>query len=540
MTEKEADEELLLSTTNSCLKTVTRFEASPIYMDGKLHDHQLRGLNWLIGLYDLGINGILADEMGLGKPLQTISLLGFIKNYRKATRPHIIIVPSNHITQWKNAFVQWCSSIRAVCFTGDQTATSAFIKDTLMPGDWDVCITSYKMFIEEKDTLKTFKWCYIVMDDPYIKNGMFKLSQVLQEFESENRLLLTGTPLQNDLHELWTLLNFLFPDIFYSIEVLDAWLSTNKWLGDSTLVERMHAVLKPFLLRRLKIHVEKKLPPKNQIKLYAGMSKMQRDWCANVLMKDIDVVKSTEKADKMRLLNILIQLRKCCNHPYLFDGAAEQGPSYATNEDLIYSCGKMCIFEKLLPKLKNQGSRVLIFSHITRMLDILEDYALWRGIPYCRLDGQTPHEDRKFQIKEFNKPSSEKFVFMLSSPVGGLGINLATADVVILFDSDWNSEVDLRAIDCSHRIGQTKTVKVFRFITRNTFEEKLMQNVEKSKLDSILIRQGRSNDSQLMQIDNEEILSLIKHQADHIFASNEREITDEDIDAILKNCDKKR
>lgn len=204
-------------------------------------------------------------------------------------------------------------------------------------------------------------------------------------------------------------------------------------------------VLRPFLLRRIKADVEKSLPPKKEVKIYVGLSKMQREWYTRILMKDIDILNSAGKLDKMRLLNILMQLRKCCNHPYLFDGA-EPGPPYTTDMHLVTNSGKMVVLDKLLPKLKEQGSRVLIFSQMTRVLDILEDYCMWRNYEYCRLDGQTPHDERQASINAYNEPGSSKFVFMLSTRAGGLGINLATADVVILYDSDWNPQVDLQAM----------------------------------------------------------------------------------------------
>ncbi|XP_067142954.1 SWI/SNF-related matrix-associated actin-dependent regulator of chromatin subfamily A member 5 [Centruroides vittatus] len=540
MTEQEEDEELL-SESRKNLMLVTRFEESPSYIkNGELRDYQVRGLNWMISLYEHGINGILADEMGLGKTLQTISLLGYMKHYRNTPGPHMVIVPKSTLSNWANEFTRWCPSLKAVCFIGDQEKRAIFIRDTLMPGEWDVCVTSYEMVIREKAVLKKFNWRYLVIDEAHrIKNEKSKLSEIVREFKSTNRLLLTGTPLQNNLHELWALLNFLLPDVFNSSEDFDSWFNTHNCLGDTSLVERLHAVLRPFLLRRLKSDVEKKLLPKKEVKVYVGLSKMQREWYTKILMKDIDVVNGAGKVDKMRLLNILMQLRKCCNHPYLFDGA-EPGPPYTTDEHLVYNCGKMVILDKLLPKLKAQDSRVLIFSQMTRMLDILEDFCIWRGYQYCRLDGQTPHEDREIQINEFNKPGSEKFLFMLSTRAGGLGINLATADIVILFDSDWNPQMDLQAMDRAHRIGQTKAVKVFRLITENTVEERIVERAEiKLRLDTVVIQQGRLVDAQAAKLGKEEMLGMIRHGADHIFASKESEITDEDIDAILQRGERK-
>jgi len=491
----------------------------------------------MISLYEIGINGILADEMGLGKTLQTISLLGYMKNYKGINGPHMVIAPKSTLTNWMNEFARWCPSLNAVCLIGDMQTRSAIIRDVLLANqkEWDVCVTSYEMVIREKAVLKKFNWRYVVIDEAHrIKNEKSKLSEFIREFKTTNRLLLTGTPLQNNLHELWALLNFLLPDVFNSSDDFDAWFNTNSCLDDNSLIERLHAVLRPFLLRRLKSDVEKKLPPKKETKIYVGLSKMQREWYTKILMKDIDIVNGAGKMDKMRLLNILMQLRKCCNHPYLFDGA-EPGPPYTTDVHLVDNCGKMSILDKLLPKLQEQGSRVLIFSQMTRMLDILEDYCLWRGYQYCRLDGQTPHEDRERSIYDFNRPGSEKFLFMLSTRAGGLGINLATADVVIIFDSDWNPQVDLQAMDRAHRIGQTKVVRVFRLITENTVEERIVERAEiKLRLDTVVIQQGRLADASGNKLATEEMLGMIRHGADHIFASKDSDITDEDIDAILK------
>ncbi|XP_032186300.1 probable global transcription activator SNF2L1 isoform X4 [Mustela lutreola] len=551
-TEQEEDEELLSEsrkTSNVCV----RFEVSPSYVKGgPLRDYQIRGLNWLISLYENGVNGILADEMGLGKTLQTIALLGYLKHYRNIPGPHMVLVPKSTLYNWMNEFKRWVPSLRVICFVGDKDVRAAFIRDEMMPGEWDVCVTSYEMVIKEKSVFKKFHWRYLVIDEAHrIKNEKSKLSEIVREFKSTNRLLLTGTPLQNNLHELWALLNFLLPDVFNSADDFDSWFDTKNCLGDQKLVERLHAVLKPFLLRRIKTDVEKSLPPKKEIKIYLGLSKMQREWYTKILMKDIDVLNSAGKMDKMRLLNILMQLRKCCNHPYLFDGA-EPGPPYTTDEHIVSNSGKMVVLDKLLAKLKEQGSRVLIFSQMTRLLDILEDYCMWRGYEYCRLDGQTPHEEREDKflevellgqreaIEAFNVPNSSKFIFMLSTRAGGLGINLASADVVILYDSDWNPQVDLQAMDRAHRIGQKKPVRVFRLITDNTVEERIVERAEiKLRLDSIVIQQGRLIDQQSNKLAKEEMLQMIRHGATHVFASKESELTDEDITTLLERGEKK-
>lgn len=539
MTEQEEDEELL-SEANKSTKNVVSFDASPAYIkNGTMRDYQVRGLNWMIGLYENGINGILADEMGLGKTLQTISLLGYMKHFRNVSGPHMVLVPKSTLANWMNEIKKWCPTLRAVCLIGDQETRNVFIRDVMMPGGWDVVVTSYEMILREKSVFKKFNWKYMVIDEAHrIKNEESKLSTVIRELKTQNRLLLTGTPLQNNLHELWALLNFLLPDVFTSAEDFDEWFNTNTCLGDDNLVARLHGVLKPFLLRRLKIDVEKSLLPKKEVKIFFGLSRMQREWYTKILMKDIDIVNGAGKTEKMRLQNILMQLRKCTNHPYLFDGA-EPGPPFTTDEHLIDNCSKLTIVDKLLPKLQEQGSRVLIFTQMSRVLDILEDYCWFRGWKYCRIDGQTPHEDRDRQIQEYNAEGSEKFVFMLSTRAGGLGINLYTADVVILYDSDWNPQMDLQAMDRAHRIGQKKQVRVFRLVVENTVDEKIVEKAEvKLKLDRMVIQQGKLAENK-GNLNKDEMAAMIRHGASHIFSSKEGEITDMDIDKLLESGEKK-
>jgi SWI/SNF-related matrix-associated actin-dependent regulator of chromatin subfamily A member 5 len=504
-----------------------------------MRDYQLRGLNWMISLMDNGINGILADEMGLGKTLQTISLLGYLMHYRQNHGPHIVIVPKSTLQNWLNEFKRWCPSLTTICVIGEKNARADYIANVMKGTEWNVCVTSYDMCSRETTTFKSYNWQYLIIDEAHrIKNENTQLAEIVRRFRSTYRLLLTGTPLQNNLHELWALLNFLLPDVFNNAEDFDTWFSSSN-LDDQALVDRLHGILKPFLLRRLKSEVESSLLPKKEIKVYVGLSKMQRDWYSKVLLKDIDIVSGSGKVEKMRLGMILMHLRKVTNHPYLFDGA-EEGPPYDTDlTHLVQNCGKMVILDRLLTRLKEEGSRVLVFSQMTRVLDILEDYCEWRGHKYHRLDGNTPHEERSVMIDEFNTENSLTFLFMLSTRAGGLGINLATADSVIMYDSDWNPQADLQAIDRAHRIGQKKQVRVFRLITENTIDEKIVERAEvKLRLDRLVIQKGLTKDQPNPNtIDKTEMLNMIRFGANEILKQEGSNISEEDIDTILKKCE---
>ncbi|XP_048129201.1 ISWI chromatin-remodeling complex ATPase CHR11 [Rhodamnia argentea] len=531
ITEEEEDEECLKEEEDGLSGTGnTRLLTQPSCIQGKMRDYQLAGLNWLIRLYENGINGILADEMGLGKTLQTISLLGYLHEFRGIPGPHMVVAPKSTLGNWMNEIRRFCPVLRAVKFLGNPEERRYIRDELLVAGKFDVCVTSFEMAIKEKSALRRFSWRYIIIDEAHrIKNENSLLSKTMRLYNTNYRLLITGTPLQNNLHELWSLLNFLLPEIFSSAETFDEWFQISGENDQQEVVQQLHKVLRPFLLRRLKSDVEKGLPPKKETILKVGMSQMQKNYYRALLQKDLEVVNAG--GERKRLLNIAMQLRKCCNHPYLFQGA-EPGPPYTTGDHLITNAGKMVLLDKLLPKLKERDSRVLIFSQMTRLLDILEDYLMFRGYLYCRIDGNTGGEERDASIDAFNKPGSEKFVFLLSTRAGGLGINLATADVVILYDSDWNPQVDLQAQDRAHRIGQKKEVQVFRFCTEYTIEEKVIERAyKKLALDALVIQQGRLAEQKT--VNKDELLQMVRFGAEMVFSSKDSTITDEDIDRII-------
>ena len=498
------------------------FYESPSYIKGgEMRSYQIEGLNWLISLYHNNINGILADEMGLGKTLQTISLLGYLQEFLHIAGPHLLLVPKSTLHNWLSELNKWLPSANAFILHGDASERKTLIKERLLSANFDICITSYEICLIEKNFLGKINWQYLIIDEAHrIKNENSILSQIIRIFHSEHRLLLTGTPLQNNLHELWALLNFLLPDVFRSGEDFDEWFKEHEGEQDD-LVKKFRHLLQPFLLRRLKTDVEHSLLPKKEIYLYVKMTDVQKSWYQKILQKDAFALNElTGKTEsKTRLMNIAMQLKKCCNHPYLFEGA-EPGPPYTNDFHLVASSGKMILLDKLLTKLKANGSRVLLFSQMSRMLDIFEDYCDYRDWDYCRIDGSTSHEDRIAAIDEYNKPDSSKFLFLLTTRAGGLGINLVTADVVIIFDSDWNPQVDLQAQDRAHRIGQTKQVYVFRFVIEDSLEEKILERaLQKLRLDQLVIQKGKAPSSH-KQVNSGELMEMIRHGAQNVIDSN--------------------
>lgn len=326
---------------------------------------------------------------------------------------------------------RWAPTLNAVKFHGDKETREDIVSTILQPGqideerDWHVVVTTYEVCNIEKNTLKKFAWSYLIIDEAHrLKNEASAFSRTVRLFETRYRILLTGTPLQNSLHELWALLNFLVPDVFESAEQFDEWFNLDIDDVDekNNLISQLHKILRPFMLRRLKIDVEKSLPPKHETILYTGMSAMQKKLYRDILIRDIDAIQGNS-GSRTAILNIVMQLRKAAGHPYLFPGVEDRSLP-PLGEHLVENCGKMVLLDKLLKRLYEKGHRVLLFTQMTRILDILEDYLLMRRYKYCRIDGNTTYENRESFIEAYNSPDSDKFIFLLSTRAGGLGINL--------------------------------------------------------------------------------------------------------------------
>tara|TARA_B110001452_G_scaffold210850_1_gene181286 strand:- start:969 stop:2966 length:1998 start_codon:yes stop_codon:yes gene_type:complete len=480
---------------------------------GEMRPYQLVGVHWLVGLYENGLNGILGDEMGLGKTVQSVALLAHLVSNNVAG-PFMVVGPLSTLHNWKNEFTKWAPSLEAVIYHGSKEER-AQIRGTMMRGKqserWPVLITSFEIIIRDAKDLRKIPWKFVIIDEGHrLKNMNCRLIRELKTICDTNvggnpcnRLLLTGTPLQNNLTELWALLNFLLPSIFDDLESFQAWFDFDfksesvdeKVLQgemENSVVTKLHQILRPFLLRRLKADVELSVPKKYEYILFAWLSDWQRSMYTDI--KDKALKDSAGKA--INAQNVLMQLRKCCNHPYLFEWPVDPATGQESiDEVLVHASGKMQLLDRIMTKLKAQGDhKVLIFSQMTRMLDILEDYLTLRGYKFRRLDGSVSATDRMHAMNEFNSDKSID-AFLLSTRAGGLGINLVAADTCIIFDSDWNPHADLQAQDRCHRIGQTKTVIVYRLSTADTVEDKILEAAkQKLKLEQLVVSKGKFKD----------------------------------------------
>ncbi|XP_026520374.1 chromatin-remodeling ATPase INO80 [Notechis scutatus] len=760
----------------------------PTIFNGKLKGYQLKGMNWLANLYEQGINGILADEMGLGKTVQSIALLAHLAERENIWGPFLIISPASTLNNWHQEFARFVPRFKVLPYWGNPNDRKVIRKfwsqKTLYTQDasFHVVITSYQLVVQDVKYFQRVKWQYMVLDEAQaLKSSSSVRWKILLQFQCRNRLLLTGTPIQNTMAELWALLHFIMPTLFDSHEEFNEWFSKdieshaeNKSAIDENQLSRLHMILKPFMLRRIKKDVENELSDKIEILMYCQQTSRQKllyQALKNKISID-DLLQSsmgtTQQAQNTTssLMNLVMQFRKVCNHPELFerqetwspfhislkpyqiskflyrhgqirvfnhsrdrwlqfllspfapdyiqqslfhrrgaekgscfsflrfidvspaelanlmhkghlarwlalflslkaayrlhhfrfwkepekedqhqsqylknqdfvldvsfplsppnlhsctllqglvfashckavighsdyivhqqpatswkqycqvteppsflsivsprvtavpldfycnDGSAEYerkalkeggtldakqcvfygAPELATSwlkrcsrlfpeapggllglkppngwsfiripdkESLITDSGKLYALDVLLTRLKSQGHRVLIYSQMTRMIDLLEEYMVYRKHTYMRLDGSSKISERRDMVADFQN-RNDIFVFLLSTRAGGLGINLTAADTVIFYDSDWNPTVDQQAMDRAHRLGQTKQVTVYRLICKGTIEERILQRAkEKSEIQRMVISGGNFKPDTLKP---KEVVSLL-------------------------------
>uniref|UniRef100_A0A3Q2CW14 Snf2-related CREBBP activator protein n=1 Tax=Cyprinodon variegatus TaxID=28743 RepID=A0A3Q2CW14_CYPVA len=499
----------IASSTSSCFQTSGSFLCHPLsllqvktpipfLLHGTLREYQHIGLDWLVTMYEKKLNGILADEMGLGKTIQTIALLAHLACEKGNWGPHLIIVPTSVMLNWEMELKRWCPGFKILTYFGSQKERKLKRQGWTKPNAFHVCITSYKLVLQDHQAFRRKSWRYLILDEAQnIKNFKSQRWQSLLNFNSHRRLLLTGTPLQNSLMELWSLMHFLMPHVFQSHREFKEWFS-NPLTGmiegsqeyNEGLVKRLHKVLRPFLLRRIKVDVEKQMPKKYEHVVRCRLSKRQRFLYDDFMFKKRKIFtplitacflrtrETLASGHFMSVINILMQLRKVCNHPNLFDPRPIQSPFIT--QPIVFHTASLTL-HTLLRKLKSGGHRVLIFTQMTRMLDVLEQFLNYHGHIYLRLDGSTRVEQRQALMERFNA-DRRIFCFILSTRSGGVGVNLTGADTVVFYDSDWNPTMDAQAQDRCHRIGQTRDVHIYRLISERTVEENILKKANQKRM----------------------------------------------------------
>uniref|UniRef100_A0A0R3RZ33 CHD5 protein n=1 Tax=Elaeophora elaphi TaxID=1147741 RepID=A0A0R3RZ33_9BILA len=413
-------------------------------------------------------------------------------------------------------------------------------------------IRQFEIYVQSTKRLKSFlgsfEWAVLAVDEAHrLKNDESLLYRSLFEFTTNHRLLVTGTPLQNSLKELWALLHFIMPEKF------DSWpeFEAEHHDSDHKTIASLHRKLQPFLLRRVKKDVEKSLPAKVEQILRVDMTAQQKQYYKWILTKNYKELSKGVKGSINGFVNLVMELKKCCNHASLVRSydRSEEGAD-ARLQQLLKSSGKLILLDKLLCRLQETGHRVLIFSQMVMMLDILQEYLQLRRFPSQRLDGSMRSDLRKAALDHFNAPNSPDFCFLLSTRAGGLGINLATADTVIIFDSDWNPQNDLQAMSRAHRIGQKKQVNIYRLVTKASVEEEIVERAKrKLVLDHLIIQRmdttGRTVLSKTnvtngtMPFDKQDLAMILKFGAEELFKEKEGEEQEPevDIDNILQGAE---
>lgn len=598
----------------------------PLLFTGELRPYQVEGLLWLNTMFENGVNGILADEMGLGKTVQCIAAIAHLVSMN-VRGPYLIVVPLSTLPNWVNEFKRFAPKVPVMLYHGPKAEREWLRRDIRkskeVDGQWytqPVVCTSYEVAMADRQYLMSMRWKYLIVDEGHrIKNAQCRLIKELRMYDSTHRVLLTGTPLQNNLSELWSLLNFLLPEVFDDLDSFEYWFKLDCLRSDQqdqliaeekkrNILSMLHKIMTPFILRRLKSDVELNLPPKQELLVYAPLTQQQRklyeatvdctimklvdkednskqvdpdnliiptadnkrsrrsstlsskvnyqsqlagtdsddedinDWVKEIMDSTAKRHSSSSKAkgfgshvNNIKMRNPLMMLRKCCSHPYLLSQPIDQETGYCKiDEEVVKSSGKMLILDAMLKELKKTGHKVLIFSQMTKMLDLIEDYCHLRELNYCRLDGQTDMTTRGEQMQAFNT-DPDQFLFLLSTRAGGLGINLSSADTVIIYDSDWNPQCDLQAQDRAHRIGQTKPVMIYRLVCANTVDEKIVERASrKRRLEKMVIHKEKFKTGMTREytdtckpISSQELLELLKshdHEAAVDVTNKRREV----------------
>ena len=505
-----------------------------------LHSYQLEGISWARNSWNHDTDIILADEMGLGKTIQTIAFLYSLYKEGHCRGPFLISVPLSTLINWEREFELWAPEFYVVSYVGDKDSRAvirehelSFEDNAVRKGDkasrirastvkFHVLLTSYELVSIDSACLGSVHWEVLVVDEAHrLKNAQSKFFRFLSGYSINYKMLLTGTPLQNNLEELFYLLNFLTPSKFNDLE---SFQSNFTDIAKEEQVTKLHSMLGPYMLRRLKADVLKSMPSKSEFIVRTNLAPMQKKFYKNILTHNFEALRAKSGA-QTSLLNVMMELKKVANHPYLLPAASEDAPLSPNGlfevKSMTKACGKLVLLSKMLRKLKDTGHRVLIFSQMTKMLDLLEDFMDGEGYKYERIDGSITGSLRQDAIDRFNMEGAEQFAFLLSTRAGGLGINLYTADTVIIYDSDWNPHNDIQALSRAHRIGQKNKVMIYRFVTRNTVEEKVTQVAKKKMmLTHLVVQPGMGGKANLSK---KEIDDILKFGTEELFNEEETE-----------------
>ncbi|ETI47297.1 hypothetical protein L914_08170 [Phytophthora nicotianae] len=548
--------------------TWAKYQESPVYNNqNTLRSYQLEGLNWLTFCWYNRRNCILADEMGLGKTVQATSILEHLRQREFIRGPFLVVAPLATLGNWKREIETW-TTMNCVVYHDSEGGSDirAFIREQEFHFaseahrkrgiyKFNVLVTSYQTLMMDAEFLEPIHWRYIVIDEAHkLKNREAKLLQVLHGFTWDSCLLMTGTPLQNGVFELWCLLNFIEPEKFPSQqEFYDEFGDLNT----AEQVAQLHEQLRPYMLRRVKEDVEKSIPPKEETIVDVELTTMQKKYYRAIFERNRQFLNMGATGTVANLVNVEMELRKCCNHPFLIRGVEDKEcagfDEQLRMKILIQASGKTVLLDKLLTKFRQEKKKVLIFSQFKIMLDIIEDMCQLRGYSMERLDGSVRGNSRQAAIDRFNNPQSDTFAFLLSTRAGGVGINLIAASVVILFDSDWNPQNDLQAVARCHRIGQTQSVNIYRLVTKKTYEAQMFEIASKKLgMHHAVFETGgvrnefdgeddsSGNMMSLMSLDRDKVEMMIRYGAYAIMGEEDeqdpenRAINELDIDHLLQ------
>lgn len=569
-----------------------------VYKNGnRLRDYQVDGVNWLASTWYKRHSCILADEMGLGKTVQIVTYIEHLFRVEKIKRPYLVVVPLSTVEHWRREFQGWTDMV--CCVYHDRQRVW---RDVLREYEWyfadrphnsdylkfDVLVTTYDTLIGDFDVVGQIPWRVAVVDEAHrLRNIKGKLLECMKEISAkgtlqygfQSRILMTGTPLQNNTQELWTLLNFIEPYKFPSLEEFQMSFGN---MANREQVEALQKKISPYMLRRVKEDVAKDIPSKEETVIDVELTSIQKQYYRAVYEHNHSFLNlGATRANAPKLMNIQMELRKCCNHPFLLEGVEQRETDRLYTEFVqknmfqertreeqqrlineggyIQTSGKMVLLDKLLPKLRQEGHKVLVFSQMVRMLDLISEYADFRGFRYERLDGRVRGNERQKAIDRF-ETEEDSFMFLLSTRAGGVGINLTAAgkswsvsvmvhlrvmltyvyswkDTCIIFDSDWNPQNDVQAQARCHRIGQTKDVRIYRLITSRTFEQEMFDRASK-KLgleQAVLGTFNQENDDD--KPSSKEMEALLKKGAYALLDEDNDDVTNQfcadDIDSIL-------